>query len=296
MYRSLFIQSLAIGFFLVLQTAEGAGKPKFDIEKEEDHYRVETQEWILYSWASRSRTLDIAGQIQVVLHQVEDILQVKVPLESRLELRIFKDKQTFLNFSKEDLGEVFYMGGYCSPERNEVVTYDHGTIESLLALLSHELTHYFASKLYSSLPLWLNEGFADYIGFSRVRWGKMKGSEPSAVYLKRIKSAADAGTLIPLKDLIESDHYFEGHVRDLQYAQFWGLVYFLLEGDKQKYRHAFLEYMSELRKNPKTSLGQFIMLDAIDQVWVKELTRIKSAGYHKRPKGESIQTYRKKGA
>jgi hypothetical protein len=52
--------------------------------------------------------------------------------------------------------------------------------------------------------------------------------------------------------------------------------------------------MSELRNNPKASLGQFIMLDAIDKVWVKELAEIKSSGFRKKSKTESMQFYQKK--
>ena len=293
MRKAMTIKGLAAWVFFMIYAGAGDGNVKFEVQKEADHYRIQTKDWVLFSWASRSRTLDVAEQIEVVRTNVENILQVKIPLKTRLELRIFKDRESFLNFSKKDLGEVFYMGGYCSPERNEVVTYDHGSIQELLTILSHELTHYFTLKIYKSLPLWVNEGFADFVGFSRVRWGKIKGSEPSAAYLKGIRFAADAQTLIPLRELIQSSLYLQGHERDLQYAQFWGLVYFFLEGAKQKYRPAFLQYMSELRNHEQTSLEKFIKLEDIEMIWVEELSRVKTTDLRKRPKSESMQFYQR---
>lgn len=287
MHKGMIMRNLAIGVFVLICAATSFGKVKFNIEKEADHYVIRTRDWTLTSWSTRSRTLDYAEQIEIVRTNVESILQAKIPLNAPLQMRVFKDRKSLLNFSKKDFGEVIYMGGYYSSEKNEVVMYEHGNMEGMLALLSHELTHYFTLKIYKSLPLWVNEGFADYIGFSRVRWGKTKGSEPNAAYLKGIRSASDAGTLVPLRTLIGSSQYLEGHQRDLQYAEFWGLVYFFLEGAKGQHRPLFLKYMAELKKTPQPSLDKFIKLTEVEKVWVQELLKVKTSGFGNRPNVES---------
>lgn len=242
------------------------------IQKEADHFLVRGDRWILKSWASRSHTLEYVKRIKAVEDHLIGHFQLEQGKGNPLPIYILKDEQSFLNHAQgEDLIEVQFMGGYYSPGRNEVATWEKRDIEDTLKILTHELTHPFLNNTYGSPPMWFSEGFCDYIASGIFAWGKWKEEDPNSGYVEKVLRAARAGALYPLRDLVSQSQYLQGQARPLQYAESWALVYFLLHGSKGKYAPRFYQYLAELRKNPKTPMEKFIDLDEISKLWINEL-------------------------
>lgn len=269
-YVCLLAFSLFLGVF-----GNPALAQKVKLEKVEDYLRAEKETWILKSWAPRSRTLSYLETLNDIEKCLTEIFNFSIKPKNKLQILILKDKKAFFEYSKELLGKVAYEGGYYSEEKGMLFTWDHQLPKDTEELLKHEMTHYFLHQTYDKVPFWLDEGMAEYISKSEVRWGKLKGEYPREDYLKMINQAARSGSLIPLGRLITLDDYLTGHDRTLQYAECWGLVYFFLHDSKKEYSSRFFEYLAELKKNPNIKIWEFFDFNRINQIWLGELMKIK---------------------
>jgi tetratricopeptide (TPR) repeat protein len=99
------------------------------------------------------------------------------------------------------------------------------------AVIFHEYTHLLVENTFDSVPLWFNEGLAEYYStFSitddqKIVLGKPIGSH---VYLLR------QNKMLPLQTLFEVDykspHYNETNKTSIFYAQSWALMHYLIIG------------------------------------------------------------------
>jgi len=120
--------------------------------------------------------------------------------------------------------------------------------------LQHEAFHQFAYQYIGpTLPVWANEGLAEYFGDALLVKGDLKLGTVNQRRLEMVRAAVDADASFPVADLIHitspqwhanMGHPLRGH---LQYAQSWTLAYFLIHGDR-RYRAAFQNYLTQLAK------------------------------------------------
>jgi hypothetical protein len=117
----------------------------------------------------------------------------------------------------------------------------------------HELTHRFVyQRLPHKVPLWLNEGLADYFSTLTVRDGKVKVGDLAAWVFAISDSPLDRFddqrlyiSRIPSVDsMLHADRktFYAPKTRRLFYAGAWALVHFLANGDPQSHEQmrAFL--------------------------------------------------------
>jgi hypothetical protein len=124
----------------------------------------------------------------------------------------------------------------------------NGTGENPFHSLYHEYTHAILRVNFRKLPLWLNEGLADYYGNAIL--------EENGIELGRV-SRAELGVLqhtplIPIATLVKVDQgsplYNENSPASLFYAESWALVHFLLtdpEASKNKLLAKYFKLFEE---------------------------------------------------
>src|ERR1700675_3511637 len=99
----------------------------------------------------------------------------------------------------------------------------------------HEYVHLIINLNYQHFPLWLNEGFADFLGCATLTGKGGKLGQPSASDLDVLQQTK----LLPLETLFKVDHqspyYNEANKTTIFYAESWALVHYLmLDPEKQK--------------------------------------------------------------
>ncbi len=104
-------------------------------------------------------------------------------------------------------------------------------------LLAHEVTHLVLDRFFgSNIPLWLNEGFAEYAGgraYASFMRARGYGAKPSAPLVA-------ASDYIPLADLVFRMEYpVEERKVAAFYAQSHRLVRFLASKDKEEFQQLF---------------------------------------------------------
>ncbi len=117
--------------------------------------------------------------------------------------------------------------------------------------LQHEGFHQFAhAYIGQNLPVWVNEGLAEYFGDGLLIRGRMTLGLATEQRVKAVQSAIDDGTAIGFDELLAiSGEQWHANLKSgsgrghLQYHQSWSVAYFLIHGDKGRYRGAFEQYL-----------------------------------------------------
>lgn len=99
----------------------------------------------------------------------------------------------------------------------------------------HEYVHLLTSLNFQWLPVWLNEGFADFYANSQLGGKEVGLGRPSEGHLRLLQT----NRLLPLAALFAADHtspyYNEENKASIFYAQSWALThYFLLREGKKR--------------------------------------------------------------
>ncbi|MGH9381787.1 MAG: energy transducer TonB [Thermoanaerobaculia bacterium] len=234
--------------------------------------RASTPHVIVYA---DGRTKDvaqaIAGNLEAVLYTLTTFFGTDTPLypeKYKLVAVVYEHEDQFAQlraseFNYEWAAGFYHPAGLISFHR------EVDTPGRLLSLLIHEATHAFLDRHVvrpgTRIPTWLNEGFADYIGNSRVRKGSLelgaigsrelfltlygvvaaqRGEKLDLQFLKRALRRGEA----PSVDMIltaEATSFYGGSEEEvrLHYAFAWLLVHYLRHGQSSWGDGAFAELL-----------------------------------------------------
>ncbi len=114
----------------------------------------------------------------------------------------------------------------------------------------HELTHYFVKNTVPSIPVWINEGLADFFSTFRTSKEGIDTGIPIPEHVAWLRQ----GQLLPLRELFgvteKSPHYNERRRAGVFYAQSWGLVHYLMLGNEKR-RPQFLDFVQRANAGEK---------------------------------------------
>jgi len=151
----------------------------------------------------------------------------------------------FLPEEYEDKGHIHHTGMYQSgPEKHYVVLRLSAEGDRAYHTLYHEYTHALMHLNFTGLPLWLDEGFAEYLGNAslgdkEVRIGLIDASH---LYILR------QNKLLPVETLLAVDHsspyYNEQNRASVFYAESWALVHYLLLDPDARQRGLLAKFLA----------------------------------------------------
>ncbi|MFQ5926456.1 MAG: DUF1570 domain-containing protein [Terriglobia bacterium] len=113
----------------------------------------------------------------------------------------------------------------------------------------HEYVHLMLQLNFERLPLWLDEGLAEFYERTDLHGAKFTLGYPQVNYWSVLRNSK----LIPLDVLVkvnhQSDYYNEPKKRTLFYGQSWLLVHYLIAGKKGKRQKQFAGFTRLLRQD-----------------------------------------------
>lgn len=208
---------------------------------------------------------------------------------------VFADRQSYLKFSRPELGEAGEsIIGYFGLTSNRMTMYDLTGVEAqgrgrgrnkttaqinqilaqpdasrTVATIIHEATHQIAFNCglhtrLSDCPLWFSEGIAEYFETPNLRsakgW-KGIGKDVNPARLEQFQRYRAARPANSLETLLRDDLRFRDPKRSLDaYAEAWALTYFLIWQHPKEYvaYMAILSKKKPLRQDePETRLNEF---------------------------------------
>lgn len=162
--------------------------------------------------------------------------------DGRLPVFLLLDERDFLAAGGTRDSAGLYRGGVL------IALAEPGQEAQIWRVLQHEGFHQFAERAFPEpLPIWLNEGLAEYFGQSAFTGdGFVSGLVPDW-RLKRVREDLAGGRFLPLRRLLElSPVGWERLFALRNYDQAWTLVYFLLHGEEGRYAEGFLRFVADV--------------------------------------------------
>jgi tetratricopeptide (TPR) repeat protein len=142
------------------------------------------------------------------------------------------------------LGGLFLRG----PDKNYVLLRLDAEGEHPYAVVYHEYTHLLLSKA-EFIPLWLNEGLAEYYENTEIREKEVALGQPSPGNLELLRE----NRLMPLATLFAVDHsspyYHEENKGSIFYAESWALTHYLEQKDFRDKTQRLTIYAQSLAQN-----------------------------------------------
>jgi Tfp pilus assembly protein PilF len=182
-------------------------------------------------------------------------------VKDRDDMRALEPEE-YLGNDKLDLSGFFLR----APDTNYILVRLDSEEEHGYATVYHEYTHYMLRKADGWLPLWLNEGLAQFYENTDIHDSNVQLGEPNAGELQYL----NANSLLPLATLFAVDahspYYHEEQKGTIFYAESWALTHFLILGDRTQGTHRIHDYAELLvhGEDPVTAASHaFGDLDAL---------------------------------
>ena len=202
--------------------------------------QLRSPHFTLFSNASERTARKVAlnlEQLRSALSQLNPDLELTSPVPTWIY--VFKDTSSFAPY------RLLYQG---RPQSGEgyFISHPYGNHAAINAdprgnatsLIYHEYMHDVLANNYPDIPLWFNEGLAEYYSTFEVAGGEAKVGLPILLHVLWLHDNA----MIPLAKLLEMDNssrdYNEGNRRGVFYAESWALVHYLLAGSPERRRQA----------------------------------------------------------
>ena len=144
---------------------------------------------------------------------------------------VFKSKSSYKPFNPGDNAGYFQKGD----DVNYITLTTEAGGESPLSIIYHEYVHLLVDNNLGNVPVWFNEGLAEYYRtFDIEEDRKVHLGELIPYHLQTLRE----DKFLPLRTLFAVDHYSpyynEGSKRGTFYAESWALVHYLILGNEGK--------------------------------------------------------------
>jgi Tfp pilus assembly protein PilF len=196
--------------------------------------RVETPNFIVYGEPGERRVREIADEFERFREALARVIPgAGTPAAVPTVVVVFGSARSFEPYRPRFNGKPIKLGGYffSSEDMNIVALADNDRDESLRTIF-HEYVHLVIDNVSQGMPLWLNEGLAEYYSTFQVEDSGRRALVGRAIpsHLQLLNERR----LLTISELLAVDSsslaYNEGKRQSLFYAQSWALVHMLVSG------------------------------------------------------------------
>ena len=202
-------------------------------EKPNVWVRVRSPHFTVISNADAKQARHVAGQLERMRNVFHQALAGK-PADPALPIIVLaaRDEKTFRTLVPAAWlvkGQLQRVGMFIrAPEKNYVLLRLDAEGENPFASIYHEYTHTLMHRTDAAVPLWLDEGTADFYAHSKISPSDAELGLPSVDYVLLLRRTA----LLPLATLFaveySSPYYNEESKGSIFYAESWALTHLLM--------------------------------------------------------------------
>jgi tetratricopeptide (TPR) repeat protein len=202
--------------------------------EKESWIRVSTKHFSLISNASKRRALHVGQSLETLREVLGTTSGLKLysPLET--QIFVFKNSASMNPYNLGADGEPrSWVGYFLSTADGNYVAIDLSASRDPNYIVYHEYLHYVMRNNIPEIPLWLNEGLAEFYASFHVAGGKAYIGQPIREHLAWLSH----NPLIPLEELLSADSdsavYNEEQKTGTFYAQSWALTHYLVASSEE---------------------------------------------------------------
>jgi tetratricopeptide (TPR) repeat protein len=216
-------------------------------DKPENWLEVRSPHFLVLSNSSEKQARHVADQFErmrVVFHTV--FPKAHVDPGTPIVVLAVKDKKDFQALEPDVYlakGQLELAGLFLrAPDKNYVLLRLDAQGEHPYATVYHEYTHLLSSHAEEWLPLWLDEGLAEYYQNTEIRDKEVLVGEPSRenIFLLRQERLLPLATLFTVDR--NSPYYHEENKGSIFYAESWALTHYLRIRDAKDNTHRLTDY------------------------------------------------------
>jgi tetratricopeptide (TPR) repeat protein len=195
---------------------------------------IQIDELTIYSNAGDSTTRDVAASLTRMRDALAHFTRLAVRSPLPTKVYVFANDRSFMPYCEALRGRCDRTAGLYLGTRDANYVMIQGGSE-IDRVVYHELVHYFVRNTASkSLPLWFNEGLAEFYSTFVARGETIDLGRPIQEHVLALRNEP----LIPLVELLavtpSSKLYNEGSRQGMFYAESWALVHYLMLGSPQR--------------------------------------------------------------
>ena len=219
-----------------------------------DHwFEVRSQHFVVLTDTNEKQARHIASQFE----RMRSVFHLMMPTASDsagspIIVLALKDKKSFESLEPEAYlakGQLDLAGYFMrAPDKNYILLRLDAQGEHPYATVYHEYTHYMLRDASEWIPLWLNEGLAEFYQNTDIEEKDVRLGQPSPddiLYLRQNR-------LLPLTTLLKVDqtspYYHEEQKGSVFYAESWALTHYIEVTDRQKGTNRIYDYAKLLIK------------------------------------------------
>ncbi len=135
-----------------------------------------------------------------------------------------------------------YLGGL--DKHYVILRLDVASADSPFQILYHEYTHVLLNLNFARLPVWLDEGLAEYFGSASVSEDRVTIGRPAAGHVRVLRN----DTPLPIAQLLTigpgSPYYNEADRASVFYAQSWALVHYLMQNPDARQQQLLSRFLA----------------------------------------------------
>ena len=212
---------------------------------------------IVFGQQSAGTLHDVAVEIEQFRLVVAELIHgARQPLPLPTLVFAFDDARALQPYVPLYKGKPISLGGFCHCGGADDVSVIAASLhrgDETSSIVFHEYTHLLTRTAARGIPLWLNEGLAEYFSTFQLRSGGREAvvGRPLIVHLTLLNQQRP----MPVQDLLavdpKSPMYNEGDRRSIFYAESWALTHYLLI-DRPGGVDAVNKYLAAAAKGPVT--------------------------------------------
>jgi tetratricopeptide (TPR) repeat protein len=237
---------MSLAFALLLMPVSAAAADNW-IELQSPHFKVQSNA----GDKEARKVADQFEQIRNMFHIAFSGLRVDPP--QPILIVAAKNENTMKLLLPEEWevkGHIHHAGLYQPAQDKDYVVLRLDTEGSNpFHTLYHEYTHALLRLNFSNLPLWLNEGLAEFFGNTTLGDKEIKTGTIDPGHLQLLIQSK----LIPIETLLEVDHrspyYNESNRASVFYAESWALVHFLMLDEDARQKQLLKNFLSAWEKS-----------------------------------------------
>jgi tetratricopeptide (TPR) repeat protein len=232
-------------------------------DSEEHWFEVKSPHFTVLTDSNEKEGLRVASQFE----RMRAVFQLLMPAASDsagspIIVLALKDKKAMQTLEPErylEKGQINLAGFFMrAPDKNYILVRLDAEGDHPFATVYHEYTHYMLRNASEWIPLWLNEGLAEFYQNSDIQNKEVllgQASSGDLLYLRQNR-------LLPLTTLLKVDasspYYHEEQKASVFYAESWALVHMIEISDAQKGTNRLQEYANLLvhKQDPVTAAQQ----------------------------------------
>ena len=227
------IRSLAATLTLVALAAPPANAA---LPRERERWiELTSRNFRFFSNAGQRTTQGVASDLEELRSVLAHVTSLDLDSPVPIRVYVFRNAESFEPYRHYHSRQPVATAGYFLERANaNYITICADARDEASSIVYHEYVHFVASTYLPRLPLWFEEGLAEFYQSFQVSGGTARIGLPVWRHLALLNTSPT----MPLQELFAVDHdspvYNDASLKGSFYAQSWALVHYLLIGSEAR--------------------------------------------------------------